>query len=120
GLAALALAVTGCRDPYERDQAAHPSRSVPAAAPTAQPAGDTQRPGPTAPAPPTTPATPRATAHAAATAFARAWTNWDWRTAAAHQRALARLAVGRLAAQLRASAGDTAADASLARDRPSS
>jgi hypothetical protein len=46
--------------------------------------------------------------------------NWDWRTLPARQRGLARLAAGRLAAELRANAKASAADVSLLRDRPSS
>src|SRR6185437_6883018 len=60
------------------------------------------------------------TARCAAATFARAWVNWDWRAVAAQQRALARMAVGPLAAELQANAQTASADASLSRDRPSS
>jgi hypothetical protein len=56
---------------------------------------------------------------AAATAFARRWVNWDWRTAGAQQRELARLAGGGFAVQLRSGARATATDGALARDKPS-
>jgi hypothetical protein len=94
----LALTATGCQDPYAR-----PERPAPAPATT-------------------TPVTSRDTGGAkqAARIFASRWTNWDWRTAGAQQRALALLTAGKLAADLRANAGSARIDAGLARDKPSS
>lgn len=104
----LACAVTGCADPYERQQRARR---------TADPA-QTVTPGPPAgpisTATPTLGRSPRATSRA----FAERWVNWDWRSASTQQRALARLATGSLAAQLRASARSSDVDASLRRDTP--
>jgi hypothetical protein len=48
------------------------------------------------------------------------WINWDWRTAAKQQRALAHLAAGELARTLRANAASARIDATIARDKPSS
>ena len=48
------------------------------------------------------------------------WINWDWRTAAKQQRALAQLAAGELARTLRANAASTRIDATIARDKPGS
>lgn len=62
---------------------------------------------------------PGPSAGATAKAFALRWVNWDWRSVAAQQRALARLAARSLAAELQASARATRADASLRRDTPS-
>jgi hypothetical protein len=112
--AAFALGIAGCHDPYQHEPAQKSS-------PTATPApGDAERPGPRAPTLRTAPETPAGGARAAARAFASGWVNWDWRTLPARQRALGRLAKGRLAAELRANAKASAADASLPRDRPSS
>jgi hypothetical protein len=112
--AALALILAGCQDPYQREPA--PPRATPAAGV----AGDAERPGARPPAVPAVPDTQARSALAAARRFARAWVNWDWRTLPAEQRALARLTTGRLADELHTNAKTTAADASLARDRPSS
>ena len=91
-VAIAAGALASCGDPY-----AQPRPSTP-------PAG---RP----------PVSSTAGAKAAARAFAARWTTWDWRSIAAQQRSLARLATGELAAQLRA---DTrTAEARLAHDKPS-
>jgi len=113
------LVLGGCRDPYNaRSKPATPQRAASQAS-TAGGSGDTGRPGP----PPAAPYLPAATGsgvRTAALAFARAWVNWDWRTAAAQQRDLAGLSAGRLAAQLRSGARASATDASLARDKPSS
>ena len=91
-LGIVACAAAGCQDPYPSPPATpRPSRAlVPSAAP------DTAR------------------------AFARRWINWDWDTLPRQQRALARLAGGRLATRLRADAEAAARDASLARDKPAS
>jgi hypothetical protein len=94
----LALIAAGCQDPYSRPDRPKPKRAITAPSATRNPGG----------------------AEAAARGFASRWINWDWRTAGAHQRALARLAGGRLAVQLRANAGSARIDAALARDRPSS
>jgi hypothetical protein len=59
-------------------------------------------------------------ARRAARSFAARWINWDWQHAAGQQRALARLATGALAKQLRADAASARIDATLARDRPGS
>jgi hypothetical protein len=94
----LALTAAGCQDPYSR-----PER------PTAAPST-------------TTTVTSRDTggARGAARIFASRCVNWDWRTAGAQQRALARLAGGKLAVDLRVNASSSRIDASLARDKPSS
>jgi hypothetical protein len=110
---AIALVLAACRDPYQREQAQTPSRPANSAP------GDVEGAGPRAGAAPAMPAQRARSAHAAARAFASAWINWDWRTLADQQRALARLAADRLAAELRADAKTAAADTSLARDRPS-
>ena len=115
-LAALAFGLAACQDPYQTDQ---PTRR-PAATGTPQTARDLPEPGPTEPAPTATPHGPASSARATAVAFARTWSTWDWRTAADQQRTLARLAVGSLAAELRASANAAGHDASLTRDRPGS
>ena len=90
----LALAASGCQDPYSsppRSRAAPTARST---APVAQ------------------------AARSVARMFATRWINWDWRSAAHQQRALARLATADLAAQLRANATSARVDAGLARDKP--
>jgi hypothetical protein len=110
----LAVLLAGCEDPYQREHAQ--ARS----APKAHVRGDVERPGPRAPAVAAVPEAHASGARAAARAFADAWVNWDWRTLPTQQDALARLATGQLADELRANATRSAADASLARDRPSS
>ena len=111
--AALALGLSGCQDPYQHDRSQSSRTATPAP-------GDAERPGPRARALPAILETQASGARAVARAFARGWSNWDWRTLPAHQRALARLAAARLAAELSANAEASAADASLARDRPGS
>jgi hypothetical protein len=114
--AVLVVALAGCADPYAHD------RAQPAHEPAPRPASpsDSARPGP--PASPITPAPALATASArrAARLFAAGWINWDWQHAARQQAALARLATGALAEQLRANAVSARIDATLARDRPGS
>jgi hypothetical protein len=112
-VAAFALVLAGCQDPYQREQA------QPRSTPATRAPRDADRPGPRAPALPAMPDAQARSARAAARRFARAWINWDWHSLAARQRSLARLAADRLAAELRANTKTTAADASLARDRPS-
>jgi hypothetical protein len=113
----VAVAVTGCGDPYADELArpASPASTAYAASPRA-----TDRPGPSAQWTPSVAARPAWSARRAARAFARGWLNWDWRTAASQQRALARLATGALAQQLRANADSARIDASLARDNRAS
>jgi hypothetical protein len=119
-LTLLVMVLTGCQDPYQRDQRHHRHAAAASAATPTTEASRADRPG-RAPGPlPAAALRPAATADAAASSFARAWENWDWRTAAAQQRALARLAVGQLARDLRSSAQSATADASLSRDKPSS
>jgi hypothetical protein len=115
-LAALGFGLIACQDPYQTTQ----PRQPPAPPGTPHARGDAQRPGPTVPAVSATPAGRDRGARGVVVAFARAWSTWDWRTAADQQHALARLAVGPLAAQLRANAATATRDASLARDRPGS
>jgi hypothetical protein len=115
-LAAHAFGLAACQDPYQTNQQKPP----PAATGTPPSQGDIQQPSRARPTSSITPQAPAGGARAVAVAFARAWSNWDWRTAASQQRALARLAVGRLAAQLYANADAANKDASLARDRPGS
>jgi len=110
-----AVAIGGCQDPYRAAQ--QPAAATPA--PSGR-ATDIQRPGPQA-----RPLAPgerqrATTARRAARAFALGWVNWDWRSAADRQRALARLATGNLALRLEANAASARIDASLARDRPGS
>lgn len=116
-LAILGLATTGCEDPYARKETPAAPGPRTAAVPTP---GDTSRPGPAAGRVPPAAATAPHSARAAATAFAERWVNWDWRSLAAQQRALARLARGDLRAQLRANATQARGDASLDRDKPGS
>ena len=91
---ALSLLLAGCSNPY-----ANSSRGVTPPTPRA--------------------ATPSSTATTTARSFALRWVNWGWRSAATQQRALACLATGQLAAELRANAASARIDASLARDKPS-
>ena len=114
--AVTALAMTGCQDPYAGDRA----RTAPAQASSEATPGDIDRPGPPAGPPPVTAERPSSSARQAARSFATGWANWDWRSAASQQRALARLATGDLARQLRATAVSARIDASLARDKPGS
>jgi hypothetical protein len=112
---AAVLALAGCQDPYASDHA----RPAPATTQhVAETPSDTARPGPPAVPPPAAARQPSASPRQAARAFADRWANWDWRTASSQQRALARLAVGRLAQQLTANASSARIDATLARDRP--
>lgn len=112
--ALLVVALAGCEDPYAHD------RAQPAQAPQSVSPSDSARPGP--PASPIAPAPALATTSArrAARLFAARWINWDWQHAARQQRALARLATGALAQQLRANAASARIDATFARDRPGS
>ena len=112
---ALAVAITGCQDPYARDRA-QPT-SPPARRPSAPPS-DVSQPGPAAGPVPSSAARPAPSARGAARSFATRWVNWDWQSAASQQRTLARLATGDLARQLRANASSARVDATLARDRP--
>jgi hypothetical protein len=112
---AAVLALAGCQDPYANDHA----RPAPATTQhVAEAPSDTAQPGPPAAPPPAAPRQPSASPRQAARTFAARWANWDWRTASRQQRALARLAVGRLAQQLTANASSARIDATLARDRP--
>jgi hypothetical protein len=112
----LALAISGCRDPYSQT-ARQPAQTT--SNPPTTPA-DHVRPGPSAAPPPAAPQRPARSAGLAARAFATRWSNWDWRNAARQQRTLVRLAVGELARQLRANAESARSDATLARDTPGS
>jgi len=114
--ALLAVALAGCADPYAHD------RAQPAQEPGPQPGSpsDPARPGPRAAPIAPVPARAATSARRAARTFAARWINWDWQRAAAQQRALARLATGALAQQLRANAASARIDATLARDRPGS
>jgi hypothetical protein len=93
-LAVLVIGLAGCQDPYHHTDTVQ-SVARPQSATVIRTAPD-----------------------AIARAFAKRWVNWDWRTAAARQRELARMAAGALATQLRANAGSVRLDATLARDRP--
>src|ERR671937_507270 len=117
-IAALALALTGCQDPYARPRRGEASTRPPAPPPSEPPRGD-ERPPPaddrdTAPE---VGADPRATPQAAIDAFCAQWANWSWRTIERQQRRLAQLAAGRLARQLAAEAALRAQDKLLRRDR---
>jgi hypothetical protein len=92
-----ALAVAGCRDPYAG------TRTAPA---TPSPREDAARAA--------------ASAREAARLFATRWANWDWHSAGRQQLALAGLAVGGLARELKANADSARVDATLARDRSGS
>lgn len=116
---ALIVALAGCEDPYSHE------RTAPSDARTSHTAtrGDVNRPAapPARPLPEPANRQPvRTSAREAARVFAWRWVNWDWRTAARRQRALARLADGDLARQLDANAASARIDATLARDRPGS
>jgi hypothetical protein len=116
-VAALAVAIAGCRDPYT----SAPARPAPPPTKTSEATpGDIDRPGPTAAPAPAPADRPSATERQAARSFAARWANWDWRSAARQRRALARLATGDLARQLRANATSARIDATLARDKPGS
>ena len=116
-LVAGALLLAGCQDPYQdrpapNDQAFAPS---PAPSPAAVPLGDERPPSPVAveAAPP-----PRGPgARAALRSFCWRWANWDWRSLTGQQRQLARLAVGELADQLEAQAGQAERSGAARRDR---
>lgn len=111
-IALLACAATGCQNPYD-----HKPRAQANGQTVVDPA-QTVTPGPPARPVRRASATPQPSARATAKAFAVRWVNWDWRSVAAQQRALARLATGALGGQLQASARATRADASLRRDAP--
>jgi hypothetical protein len=114
--ALLVVALAGCADPYARDRAQPTQKPAPRpGSPT-----DNARPGPPAAAIAPAPARATTSARRAARWFAALWINWDWQHAAAQQRALARLATGALAEQLRANAASARIDAALACDRPGS
>ena len=91
-LATAACAAAGCQDPYRERPDAAPTAPRPTAAPSSS--ADT------------------------VTAFAKRWINWNWNSLPRQQRALARLAGGRLAAGLRADADAAARDETLASDKP--
>jgi hypothetical protein len=113
--ALLVVGLASCADPYASD------RAQPAQEPSPRNASpsDNARSGP--PAAPITPGpAPATTSARRAARFAARWINWDWQHAARQQRALARLATGALAEQLRANAASARIDATLARDRPGS
>jgi hypothetical protein len=116
----LVVALAGCEDPYTHERTApSPARTSPHAATPS----DVDRPGapPAGPLPKRPAREPvRTLARDAARSFAWQWVNWDWRTAARRQRALARLASGDLARQLDANAASARIDATLSRDRPGS
>lgn len=114
GLLALLVAASGCQDPYSGQSSPSPTRNREATP------GDSTRPGVRIPSLPPAPARESRSPRRAARWFATRWANWDWRTAAEQQRALARLATGPLAQRLRANAGSERIDSSLARDRPGS
>jgi hypothetical protein len=117
-LACLALA--GCEDPYtqstptagesprpdERRQAERPrgDELPPPAPPSARPSAFSEAPR-------------RRSARGALEAFCSQWANWSWRTIERQQRRLARLAAGRLAAELAAEARQAKLDRALRRDR---
>lgn len=109
----VSAAGSGCQDPYGGDGA----RPTPAPAAIAD---DHVRPGPTAPRLPSRVAKASASPRGTARRFATLWANWDWRNVASRQRALARLAAGDLARQMRANASSVRIDASLVRDKPAS
>jgi hypothetical protein len=110
--AVLAVALTGCKYPYPRGQPA------PATSRSTQHADDQQS---SLSGVVTTSARPSSvSARQTAELFARSWVNWDWRSAAEQQRALARLATGTLAGRLQANADSARINASLARDKPGS
>lgn len=114
-LVVLGLAITGCEDPYATERARSAPQRSSAAVLTP---GDTTRPGPAAGPIPPAAATAVPSARAAARLFAERWVNWDWRSVATQQRAVAGLARGDLRGQLRANARQARGDASLERDKP--
>lgn len=114
---ALAFAMAGCQDPYAGDRARSAS---PATQGTEATPGDVARPGPQADPAPVVATHSSPSARRAARLFAMRWVNWDWRSVAGQQRALARLTLGDLSRALRADASSARIDASLARDKPGS
>jgi hypothetical protein len=121
-LAALlaCLALAGCEDPYTQSTpTAGESSRRDERQQAARPEGDELPP----PAPPVAdasalPEAPRPRgARAAVAAFCVQWANWSWRTIERQQQRLARLATGRLAAQLAAEARQAKLDRVLRRDR---
>lgn len=114
---ALAFAIAGCQDPYAGDRA---RSAAPATQGTEATPGDIDRPGPPAGPAPVAATDPSPSARRAARVFAMRWVNWDWRSVAGQQRALARLALGDLSRALRADPSSARIDASLARDKPGS
>ena len=111
-IALLAGAAIGCQNPYDQES------RVPARSQTVVDPSQTVTPGPPARPVPRASSTPGLSARATAKAFALRWVNWDWRSIAAQQRALARLATGSLAVDLQPGARATRADVSLRRDAP--
>ena len=114
---ALALVIAGCQDPYAGDRA---RSAAPATQGTEATPGDIDRPGPPAGPAPVAATHPSPSVRRAARLFAMRWVNWDWRSVAGQQRALARLALGDLSRALLADASSARVDASLARDKPGS
>jgi hypothetical protein len=110
--AVLAIALTGCHNPYAGGQ---PGPASGRPTPGNRERSDSRGRAITASAGPEL-----GSARQAARVFARLWVNWDWRSAADQQRALARLATGTLARDLRANADSARVNASLARAKPGS
>jgi hypothetical protein len=114
------VALAGCQDPYTEPTPAggdpagrHESRRA------ERPPGDELPP----PAPAAVPvptggeAAGRGSPRSALEAFCLQWANWSWLTVDRQQRRLARLATGRLAAELAAEAGQAKLDRALRGDR---
>jgi hypothetical protein len=117
-LACLALA--GCQDPYTQSApTADDSSARDEPRQGERPRGD-ERPPPALPAgaAPASPEAPRrGSARGVLKAFCWQWANWSWRTIERQQQRLARLATGKLAAELAAEARQAKLDRALRRDR---
>jgi hypothetical protein len=110
--AALAVVLAGCQNPYATNPSARAAGRSPQhdSAPSGSPSNPVTA----------SPGAQRIRARDAAAVFARLWITWEWRSAPQQQRALAQLATGRLARDLRANATSSHINASLVRDKPSS
>jgi hypothetical protein len=121
-LAALlaCLALAGCEDPYaESTSTAGESGRGDQRRQAVRPQGDERPPSarPAAEAPAFPKAPPQRSARGVLEAFCSQWANWSWRTVERQQQRLARLATGRLAAELAAEARQAKLDRALRRDR---
>lgn len=126
---ALAVALVGCEDAYERANRERAGRT-PTRTSTPAPIPGKDRPS-TPPAAQVSPGGSPARAHrraaepqpsptAALRTFGTRWANWSWRDPPGRQRRLAALAVGRFYDYLRAQQAEPTDRRELARSRPAS